>query len=364
MQLRHDQLAEHLRKAGPSGLKPVYTLHGDEALLAQEAADAIRATARQAGFTERQVFTVAGAHYDWGGVLGAASAMSLFGDRQLIEIRIPSGKPGKDGSQALQSYCEQAVGNDGLLTIVSLPRLDKTQHGSAWFTALDGAGLNVRCDPVERQALPLWIAQRLAAQGQQVEPGEAGQRTLAFFADRVEGNLLAAHQEVLKLGLLHPPGTLSFDQIDAAVVDVARFNVFKLSEAVLGGHTARALRMIEGLQAEGEAAVLVHWSLSDDILGLHRARQALDAGKPLPMVLREQRVWGPRERLFERVLPQLRGATTARLVHAASIVDGIVKGLRHPQWPDEPWQALARLALMLCRAAAPSPAREGRRGET
>ncbi|HIV73115.1 MAG TPA: DNA polymerase III subunit delta [Candidatus Aquabacterium excrementipullorum] len=362
MQLRHDQLAEHLRKAGPSGLKPVYTLHGDEPLLAQEAADAIRAAARQAGFTERQVFTVAGAHYDWAALLGAGSAMSLFGDRQLIEVRIPSGKPGKDGSQILQSYCEQAIGNDGLLTIVTLPRLDKTQQSSAWFTALDGAGLSVRCDPVERQALPLWIAQRLSAQGQQVEPGEAGQRTLAFFADRVEGNLLAAHQEVLKLGLLYPPGTLTFEQIDTAVVDVARFNVFKLSEAVLGGHTARALRMIEGLQAEGEAAVLVHWSLSDDILGLHRARQGLDAGKPLPMVLREQRVWGPRERLFERVLPQLRGATTARLVHAASIVDGVVKGLRHPQWPEDPWQALSRLALMLSRASAPT--REGRRGET
>ena len=353
MQLRLDQLQAHLQKAGPQGLKPLYTLYGDEALLAQEAADTIRAAARAAGYTERQVFTVAGAHYDWGSLLGAGSAMSLFGDRQLIEIRIPSGKPGKDGSQALQTYCEQAAGNGGLLTLVTLPRLDKTQQGSAWFTALDQCGATLRCDPVERQALPLWIAQRLAAQGQQVEPGEAGQRTLAFFADRVEGNLLAAHQEVLKLGLLHPPGTtLSFEHIDAAVADVARFNVFKLSEAVLGGHAARALRMIEGLQAEGEAAVLVHWSLSDDILGLHRARQAVDAGKPLPMVLRELRVWGPRERLFERVVPQVRAAATARLVHAASIVDGIVKGLPHPQWPDDPWQALARLTLMLSKAAA------------
>lgn len=355
MQLRLEHLAAHLQKAGTDGLKPLYTLYGDEPLLAQEAADTIRQAARAAGFTEREVFTVSGAHYDWASLLGASSAMSLFGDRQLIEIRIPSGKPGKEGSAALQSYCEQATRNDGVLTLVTLPRLDKTQQGSAWFTALDQGGLTLRCDPIERQALPLWIAQRLAAQGQQVEPGEAGQRTLAFFADRVEGNLLAAHQEVLKLGLLHPPGTLSIEQIEDAVVDVARFNVFKLSEAVLAGQTARALRMIEGLQAEGEAAVLVHWALSDDILGLYRARQALDGGKPLPMVLRELRIWGPRERLFERVLPQVKGATAARLVHAASIVDGIVKGLPHPQWPDDPWQALGRLTAMLCKSVAPMP---------
>jgi DNA polymerase-3 subunit delta len=350
MQLRLDQLGAHLDKAA-GALKPVYTLFGDEALLQREAGDAIRAAARAAGYTERQVHTVSGAHFDWSGLLGAASEMSLFGDRQFIEIRIPSGKPGKDGSAALQQYCENAQGNDGVLTLVTLPRLDKTQQGSAWFTALDGAGHTLRCDPIERGQLPLWIAQRLAAQGQQVEPGDAGQRALAFFADRVEGNLLAAHQEIVKLGLLHPPGTLTQDQIEEAVVDVARFNVFKLSEAVLSGRIDRTLRMIDGLQAEGEAAVLVHWALAEDIQALYRARLGLDAGKALPMVLREQRVWGPRERLFERVLPRARTAALARLLVAASTVDGIVKGLRHPQWPDDPWEALRRLALQLSRVA-------------
>jgi DNA polymerase-3 subunit delta len=351
MQLRLDQLATHLQKSA-GALKPIYTVYGDEALLAQEAGDAIRAAARAAGYTERQVHTVSGAYFDWSSLLGSASEMSLFGDRQLIEIRIPSGKPGKDGSTALQQYCEMAAGNDGVLTLVTLPRLDKTQQGSAWFTALDGIGLTLRCDPIERNALPLWIAQRLAAQGQQVEPGEAGQRTLAFFADRVEGNLLAAHQEVVKLGLLHPPGTLTTAQIEEAVVDVARFNVFKLSEAVLSGQVVRTLRMIDGLEAEGEAAVLVHWALAEDILALHRARAALDGGKPLPMVLREQRVWGPRERLFERILPRTKGPVLARLVASASTVDGIVKGLRHPQWPDNPWEALRRLALQLAKVAS------------
>jgi len=141
------------------------------------------------------------------------------------------------------------------------------------------------------------------------------------------------------------------------VVDVARFNVFKLSEAVLSGQIERTLRMIDGLQAEGEAAVLVHWALAEDILGLYRARLALDGGKPLPMVLREQRVWGPRERLFERMLPHTRAPALARLVAHASTVDGIVKGLRHPQWPDDAWEALRRLALQLAQAAQATPSR-------
>lgn len=351
MQLRLDQLGSHLHKAAGS-LKPVYTVHGDEALLAQEAADLIRQAARAAGYTERQVHTVTGAYFDWSSLLGAASEMSLFGDKQLIEIRIPSGKPGKDGSAALQQHCEAAAGNEGVVTLVTLPRLDRTQQSSAWFTALDNAGITLRCDPVERPQLPLWIAQRLAAQGQQVEPGEAGQRTLAFFADRVEGNLLAAHQEIVKLGLLHPPGTLTIDQIEEAVVDVARFNVFKLSEAVLSGQVDRTLRMIDGLEAEGEAAVLVHWALAEDILALHRARAALDSGKPLPMVLREQRVWGPRERLFERIVPRAKAPALARLVANASIVDGIVKGLPQAQWPLDAWEALRRLALQLAKVAS------------
>ena len=139
------------------------------------------------------------------------------------------------------------------------------------------------------------------------------------------------------------------------MVDVARFNVFKLSEAVLSGQIERTLRMIDGLQAEGEAAVLVHWALTEDILGLYRARTALDGGKPLPMVLREQRVWGPRERLFERILPHTRAAALARLVAHASTVDGIVKGLRHPQWPQDGWEALRRLALELAQTAQGQP---------
>ena len=356
MQVRAEQLGSHLKQAAERGLRPVYTVWGDEPLLAQEAADAIRAVARDLGYGERQVHTVAGAHFNWSGLLGASQAMSLFSERQLVEIRIPSGKPGKDGSEALQRYCEHL--SEDVLTLVQLPKLDRQQQQSAWFTALDGAGVTVRVDPVERQALPAWIAQRLARQGQKVPEGEEGQRALAYFADRVEGNLLAAHQEIQKLGLLHPRGELGFDQIESAVLDVARYDIAKFGEAVLAGQVARALRMLEGLQAEGEAAVLVHWTLAEDIRALRRCREALDGGKPLPMALREARVWGTKERLFERVLPQFDAATLADLLAAAQVCDGLVKGLRHPLWPTGAWDALRRLALMVLQAtSAPPPGR-------
>lgn len=354
MQLRADQLATHLAR----GLKPLYTLHGDEPLLLQEAADAIRAAARAAGYGERTVHTVAGGHFDWSGLLGDACAMSLFAERRLVEIRIPGGKPGKDGSQALQDYCARLP--EDVLTLVQLPRLDKATQSSAWFTALDAHGVTLRIDSIDRRALPQWIAQRLAAQGQHVATGDEGQRTLAFFADRVEGNLLAAHQEVQKLGLLHPPGELSFAQIEAAVLDVARYDVFKLSEALLAGQVARVLRMLDGLEAEGEAAVLVHWALAEDIRALKRVKEALAAGRPLPMALRENRVWGAKEKLFERVLPLLELDALDALVEAAQVCDGLVKGLRHPQWPAEPWAALRRLALLLAQhTAAPGGRRAG-----
>ncbi len=353
MQLRSDQLAAHLAR----GLKPLYTIHGDEPLLAQEAADAIRAAARSQGFDERKVFTVSGAHYDWSAVLGAAQAQSLFSAAQVIDIRIPSGKPGKDGAEALQRYC--AALPDAVVTLVQLPRLDFSAQKSAWFSALDAAGMTLRVEPPERRQLPAWLAQRLARQNQRVAEGEEGQRALAYFADRVEGNLLAAHQELQKLALLHPAGELRLEQIEAAVLDVARYDLSSLSEAVWTRQVARALRMLEALQAEGEAAVLVHWTLSDDLRALARARSLLDNGRPMPLALREARIWGAKERLLERALPSLRAPQLADLLIAASVCDGIVKGLPAPGWPHDPWQALQRLVLMALSDAAPSAAERG-----
>ena len=360
MQLAPGQLQQHLQR----GLKSLYTLHGDEPLLIQEAADAIRAVARTQGYTERTSHTVAGAHFDWSEVLAAGGSLSLFADKQIVELRIPSGKPGKDGSVAIQQLAAQAQGSDSTLTIVMLPRLDKMTRTGGWFTALDANGMTIQVDPVERNALPQWIAQRLSAQGQRVAPGEEGQHTLQFFADRVEGNLLAAHQEIQKLALLFPvgdgsgkgDGVLSLEQVESAVLNVARYDVFKLSEAVLAGQTVRVQRMLDGLKAEGEAEVLVHYTLSEDIRALKRVKDAMGQGRPLPMALREQRVWGVKERLFERVLPRLSDTTLANLLHAAHQVDGIVKGLKQPDWPANPWQALHRLAMQLCRECGAAPA--------
>ena len=346
MQLATPQLASHLQR----GLKSLYTLHGDEPLLIQEAADTLRAAARQQGYTERTVFTVAGAHFDWSAVLASGGEMSLFGDRQIVEVRIPSGKPGKEGSVALQKLAELAAGNDSVLTLVLCPKLDGATLKGAWFGALDSHGVSIKVDAVDRKALPQWIAQRLSVQLQRVPSGEAGQRTLQFFADRVEGNLLAAYQEVQKLALLYPAGELSFDQVESAVLNVARYDSFKLAEAVLAGQTARVQRMLDGLQAEGEAPVLVHWALSEDIRTLARVRQALDAGRPMPMALREHRVWGNKEKLMERVLPRLSGTTLTQWLQDAHVVDGIAKGLKVPTWPAEPWDALHRLATQVSAA--------------
>jgi len=348
MQLALTQIQAHLQK----GLRSLYTLHGDEALLVQEAADAIRAAARSQGFAERSVHVVSGAHFDWSEVLAAGGSMSLFADKQLLEIRMPTGKPGKEGSPMIQQLAQAAEGNDTTLTLFILPRLDTATKKGAWFGALDQFGVTVQIDSLDRAQLPQWIAQRLKLQGQSVVAGQEGQSCLQFFADRVEGNLLAAHQEIQKLGLLYPAGELTMSQVESAVLNVARYDVFKLSESVLSGQMARVQRMLDGLQAEGEAAVLVHYALAEDIRALKRIKDAMAQGKPLPMALREQRVWGVREKQFERVLPRLSASRLAQLLQNAHQVDGIVKGLRVADWPTDPWQALHRLALRVASACA------------
>lgn len=343
----------NLPKLLQRGLGLLYVLHGDEILLLEEAADVIRAAARASGYAERNVFIVSGARFDWSEVLAAGGSLSLFAERQIVEIRLPSGKPGKEGSAALQRIAAAAPASDGVLTLVLLPRLDKATRSSAWFEALSSAGVTVPIDSIERPALPQWIAQRLAAQNQRVVQGDEGLRTLQFFADRVEGNLLAAHQEIQKLALLYPEGELAREQVESAVLHVARYDVFKLSDAVLGGQVHRVLRMLDGLQAEGEAAVLVHWALADDIRALKRVTDSLAAGKPMPVALRENRIWGSKERHFERVAPRITQADVGRLLRSAHAVDGIVKGLHVPEWPADGWLALQRLGVqmaMACRA--------------
>lgn len=345
MQLPAAQITEHLQR----GLKSLYVLHGDEPLQQQECADALRGSARARGYSERSVHTVAGARFDWSSVLASSNSQSLFADKQILELRIPGGKPGKEGGAALEQLAKQAAGNDTTWMLVLLPRLDSATLKTAWFSALDANGVSIKCDPIERRALPQWIAQRLQQQGLRVAAGEEGQRTLAFFADRVEGNLLAASQEIQKLALLYPQEqALSFEQIKNAVLNVARYDVFKLAEAVLAGQSPRVACMLDGLRAEGQAEVLVHWVLAEEIRGLKRVKDAQNAGQPLPMALRAHRVWGAKEKLFEKIVPALSAATLNHWLQAAHQVDGIVKGLKHPDWPADPWQALHQLAQRMC----------------
>jgi DNA polymerase-3 subunit delta len=360
MQLRLDALEAHLAK----GLAGLYVVYGDEHLLAQEASDRIRAAARAAGFTDRSVFTVERS-FDWSSLLGASQSMSLFGDRQLVELRIPSGKPGKEGAEALKALASAV--NDDVLTMITLPRLDAATQKSAWFSALSDAGVAVKIDPVERAQLPNWVGQRLAAQNQRVAAGDEGRRALAFIAERVEGNLLAAHQEIQKLGLLYPAGSLSFEQIHDAVLNVARYDVFKLNEAMLAGDVGRLSRMLDGLRGEGEAAVLVLWAVVEEVRTLLRIKRGVAAGKPLAVLVRENRVWGPRERLIGPALSRVTESGLEEALALAARLDRQVKGLsgstpgnhRHDP-PPNPWDGLFELAMTVAApktAAGPSPSR-------
>jgi DNA polymerase-3 subunit delta len=348
MQLRLDALEGHLKQAAAKGLAPLYVVHGDEHLLVLEAVDALRQAARAQGFTEREVMSVERG-FSWSRVTEAQQSMSLFGDRKIVELRIPSGKPGKDGGEALRALAAGMPSGPATdtITLITLPRLDFATAKSAWFAALEGAGVSIKVDSVDRTKLPGWIGERLARQQQRVEPGEPGRRALQFIADRVEGNLLAAHQEIQKLGLLHPPGVLTFDDVHDAVLNVARYDVFKLSEAMLAGDVPRLVRMLEGLRGEGEATVLELWT--EEIRVLSKIASGAAQGKPVASMLRELRVWGPRERLVPQAAQRLSQRELEDALAMAARLDRQVKGLREPSLPAEPWDGLLQLAMRVAR---------------
>lgn len=337
MQLRHDSLDAHLGKS----LAPLYVIASDEHLLALEAADKIRRSARAQGYTEREVLVVERS-FKWGELLAANQSQSLFGDKKLIELRIPTGKPGKDGGQALQDYAANLSPDN--LTIISLPKLDWATQKAAWVGALQQAAVYIDIPLVERAQLPGWIGNRLAAQQQSAE-----RPCLDFIADRVEGNLLAAHQEIQKLALLYPGGQLSFEQVQDAVLNVARYDVFKLNEAMLSGDIARLTRMMEGLKGEGEALPLVLWAVTEEIRTLLKLKSGMAQGKPVGALLKEYRIWGPRERLMEPALRRISLATLEQALQEAALVDRMVKGLRARAFAGDPWDALLQLGLKLAR---------------
>jgi len=289
------------------------------------------------GCSERDVLVV-DRSFKWGELLAANQSQSLFGDKKLIELRIPTGKPGKDGGQALQNYT--ATLNPDNVTIITLPKLDWATQKAAWVAALQQSAVYIDIPLVERAHLPNWIGVRLAAQQQ-----SADRQSLDFIADRVEGNLLAAHQEIQKLALLHPPGKLSFEQCHDAVLNVARYDVFKLNEAMLVGDAARLVRMMDGLKGEGEALPLVLWAVSEEIRTLLKLKSAASQGRPIPALLKEYRIWGPRERLMEPALRRLSLATLEAALKDAAQVDKMVKGLRAKAFSGDAWDALLQLGL-------------------
>jgi DNA polymerase-3 subunit delta len=351
MQLRGDALGGLLAKAERGQpLPPVFVVASDEPLLALEAQDAIRAVARRQGYTEREVLQADG-RFDWSRLTQAAGGLSLFADRKIVEIRLPGGKPGSAGAAALEAHAAQA--GEGLLTIVALPRLDRRGKEARWVAALERAGVLVEIDSIDRARLPQWIGERLARQQQR-----AGAEALEFIAERVEGNLLAAHQEIAKLGLLHPPGELTLAQVTDSVLNVARYDVFQLPLAMLGGDAARVRKTMAGLEAEGEAIPLVLWAITEELRTLIRVKAQVQSGRPFSMVARENRLWGPRERLVERLLPRLPEPLLAACLERAAQIDRLAKGLRAPESDSDAWLELTDLALSIAAvSAAPAASR-------
>lgn len=334
MTLTSEDLPRHLA----SGLKPLYVVYGDALLLAIEAADAIRAAARAAGYGERETY-IAEQHFKWAELRSSAQNLSLFSSRKVVDLRIPSGKPGVEGGQALQDYC--AKPSEDVLTLISLPRLDRTAQNSKWFAALQQHAVMVTADDIPRSALPRWIAARLKRQDQSTDNA-----TLEFLADRSEGNLLAAFQEIQKLALLFPPGALSFEQVKDSVMDVARYDIFKLSEAMLSGNALRYTRILDGLRAEGSSTVLVLWALSEEIRALGRVLQATLQGADPRTALRDARVWGARQGLIEAAARRFGFPHIERAIHHAARLDRTIKGLRQ----GDVWDELLQLGLRFARS--------------
>ena len=344
MRIESEQLPQSLKRS----LQALYTIYGEEPLLALEAADRVRAQARAAGYTDREILTVESG-FDWSSLAMSGNSLSLFSSRRILELRVPTGKPGTQGAEALKHYAADLPPDT--ITLVVLPKLDRATLGTGWFEALDAAGVAVAANPVPASRLPQWLAGRLQHQGQ-----EADAATLQFLADMVEGNLLAAQQEVLKLALLFPPGKLTLETVEPAVADVARYDVFKLGETLLAGDSVRFVRMLEGLRGEGVAPPLVLWSITEEMRALGRVMSETARGKPLPSALREARVWGARAELLPRALRRFDAAQIEDGLLQAAAVDRTIKGLSR----GDAWDELLRLGLLMTAAAKPAAGNRGR----
>jgi len=331
MRLKAEQIEAHLRR----GLAPVYLVSGDEPLLVQEACDAIRARARKDDYSERDVLHVE-AGFDWNALTAASNTLSLFAERRLIELRLPKAKPGDAGGKALVAYAERPPEDTVLLVIAG--KLDAQAQRTKWVTALEGAGVFVQVWPVAVKQLPAWIQQRMRARGMQPE-----REAVTLLAERVEGNLLAAAQEIDKLELLYGRGPIDAQQVARAVADSSRFDVYGLVDAALAGEGARAARIVAGLRGEGIDPVLVLWALAREIRGLAGMAYDLGGGQKLDQVVAAHRVWKSRQPLVKQGLKRLPAAGWWRLLDHAGTIDRMIKGAL----PGNAWDELLQLSLSL-----------------
>jgi DNA polymerase-3 subunit delta len=336
MRLAQAQLASHLKQ----GLQPLYVLVGDEPLAQRENLDAIRAAARLHGFDERSSLTVE-RNFNWQQIQIYGQSMSLFSSRRLLEINIPSGKPGVEGGKALQALANQALADTSVIII--LPALEREAKNSAWFGALDKQAVSISLDEVLAANLPKWIANRLALQGQHTSA-----ETLEFLAHQVEGNLLAANQEVQKLGLLYAPGELTDDVVRAAVLNVSRYDAFQLGEAVLAGDSARTVRILQGLQDEGEQALAVMNPLLWVLRPLLRIKQAEMRGENINNAMTNARIYGDKQSLMKRALARLSLRQLEATLQKLADIDKIAKGVMQ----GDAWLEISRLCFGLAKLRA------------
>lgn len=319
-------------------LKPAYLIAGAEHLLVIEAADALRARARELGFAEREVLDVESG-FDWNRLADAGRELSLFSNRKLIDLRLPTGKPGREGSAAISEFCAAPPPD----TVLMITANDWSRaHEGAWVKAVENAGTFVPVWPLKREELPDWIGTRMASRRLAAAPD-----AIAWLAERVEGNLLAAAQEIDKLALLADGRTLDVAALEASVADDARYDAFRLTDAAIGGDGGRALRIVAGLRAEGEELIpLLGW-----VLNQLRVLQRLSAaGSNVAAAFRNERIWPAREGLYRRALKAADAAHWERCLAQAGRIDAMAKG----RPPGDAWRELERLiaAIAKPRAAA------------
>ena len=340
MKLKPEQLQQKLSQ----GRAPVYLITGDEPLIVEESCDAIRSSLRQQGFNEREVLHVEGG-FKWEYLLECANALSLFAEQRLIEIRLGSQKINKAASDILQEYIRHAPAENCLLIIAD--KLDGNAKKSAWFKAIDQAGAIVEIWPVELAQLPNWIRQRAAERQLTLD-----QQAVSLLSDRVEGNLLAAKQELDKLQLLHPGGSLGADEVLSAVSDSSRYDVFGLSDAALSGQTARCLKILQVLRQEGVEPAIILWALSRDIRLLSSVRQGLEQGQNYDGLCQKLRIWGNRKALVKRSAQRLTNQQLEALIGQCVEVDHIVKGMAH----GDSWLVFSDMLLNLTGHCVLAPA--------